>query len=102
MSEVEGDAGVEVDVERELGLGDLDVAGSLEGERRGQLVEKAAAHLGQRGPRHDGVDAGLAAGRAAVVIGAEGDDVADLPAAEPGRDERAKALRAEEERRLEK
>ena len=48
----------------------------------GDLVENAAAHLGQQRSSHDRVLAGLRAVGSAVVEVAERDDVANLPAAE--------------------
>ena len=62
-SEREADAGVEVEVERELGRGDLRRCSTRLAPRLSpQLVEKPAADLGQQRPGDDGIDALLVAG----------------------------------------
>src|SRR3954452_18973164 len=80
--ELVGDAGVEVEVEREVGDGEQDVGPEREREAGRHLVKETSGPAEQYRSRRDGVDAGLVAQLAAVVDTVEGGDVADLT--EPG------------------
>ena len=85
------DAQVDVDVEREGWRADLRVERADEHEAIGQGMREAAADAREERSRADRVDAGLVAGRAAVLEGRDRDDVPDAPGADRARDERAAA-----------